>query len=312
MRPLRLPRPLRPSRTLRDVHTRTIAAPADTVGALIDRLGGDPDPVFPTPAWPAMRFDRPLGVGADGGHGFVRYRVTAHEPGRRIRFDFTSGPTGYHEAVVRPLGPDSCRVEHVLESEHGLRQRLLWWTAMRVLHGTVVEELLDNIEQAATGRVRTPVRRSPRVRLFHRLLWDRPKAVGLPAEARLARSAFPHTDFQDAWQMALLPGMPTEPEAWEGVLRGAAFPVQGREGGELLLGHDARHLDFRASILIANGQVTLGTVVRTQHAGGRLYWAVVRRVHPFMARLMLRRTHRRLALAVPSAGEREWARATVE
>ncbi|KPC63695.1 hypothetical protein ADL35_47580, partial [Streptomyces sp. NRRL WC-3753] len=55
------------------------------------------------------------------------------------------------------------------------------------------------------------------------------------------------------------------------------------------------------------GRVTLRTVVRTHHAGGRLYFALVRRVHPVLARAMLRRTHRRLALAAPSAGEREWA-----
>ncbi|MFI9050759.1 DUF2867 domain-containing protein [Streptomyces sp. NPDC053427] len=294
-------------RTVRDVHARTVAAPADVVGALIDRVGGDRDPLFPVPAWPPMRFDRPLAVGADGGHGFVRYRVTAYEPGRRIRFDFTPGPSGFHEVSVHPLGPDSCRVEHVLEGRHRVGQRLLWYAAIKAVHGTVVEELLDNIELAATGGVRTPVRRSPRVRLFHRLQWERPKAVALPAEARLARSAFPRTDFQDAWQMTLPPGMPADPAAWEGVLRGASFPVVGRAGGEILLGKDARHLDFRASLLLANGQVTLGTVVRTHHLSGRLYFALVRHVHPFMARLMLRRTHRRLALAAPSAGQRERA-----
>ncbi|MFJ9848006.1 DUF2867 domain-containing protein [Streptomyces sp. NPDC101150] len=296
-------------RTVRDVHARTIAAPAETVGALMDRLGGDPDPVFPVPAWSPMRFDRPLGVGADGGHAFIRYRVSAYEPGRRIRFDFTPGPSGFHEVTVLPLGPDGCRVEHVLENQHGLAQGLLWHIAIGAVHRTVVEELLDNIERAATGRVRHPVRRTPRVRLLNRLLWDRPKAVPLPAEARLARSAFPRTDFEDAWQMELLPGMPADPAAWEGVLRGASFPVMGRADGEVLLGQDARHLDFRASILIANGQVTLGTVVRTHHLAGRLYFALVRHVHPFMACLMLRRTHRRLALAAPSAGERERARA---
>ncbi|MFF8369395.1 hypothetical protein ACF05W_11190 [Streptomyces lydicus] len=44
-------------RTVRDVHARTVAAPADAVGALLDRLGGDRDPLFPTyatstPSWP--------------------------------------------------------------------------------------------------------------------------------------------------------------------------------------------------------------------------------------------------------------------
>ncbi|MEU9122243.1 DUF2867 domain-containing protein [Streptomyces sp. NPDC048506] len=290
-------------RTVRDVHVRTVPAPAETVGALLDRLGGDHDPLFPSPVWPPMAFDRPLGVGADGGHGFIRYRVSAHEPGRRVRFDFTDG-NGWHEVEVQPLGPDRCRVEHRLESRQPLARQLLWTLALGAVHGTVVEEILDNIERAAVGRVAAPVRRTVRVRLFNRLIWDRPRAVDLPAGAELAHRAFPRTDFQDAWQLALRPGMPTEPEAWKGVLRGASFPVVGRTDEEVLLGQDARHLDFRASIHVADGRVTLGTVVRLHNPAGRLYFALVRRVHPFMARLMLRRTHRRLALAAPSAAER--------
>ncbi|GAA2466921.1 DUF2867 domain-containing protein [Streptomyces mauvecolor] len=98
--------------------------------------------------------------------------------------------------------------------------------------------------------------------------------------------------------------MPTEPEAWTDVLRGAPFPVVGRTGLELLLGREDRHLGFRASTLVACGPVTFGTVVRLHNPAGRLYFAVVRRVRPFMARLMLRRTHRRPALAVPTAADR--------
>lgn len=294
-------------RTVRDVHARTIEAPAEVVGALLDRIGSDRDPLFPVPVWPPLHLDRPLAVGADGGHGPVRYRVGAYEPGRRIRFDFTEGEGGWHEVTVRPLGPDSCRVEHVLEEQLPFGQLLLWLLAIRAVHGTMVEELFDNAERAAAGRVDAPVRRSPWVRLLNRLLWDRPQAVDLPAAARLAHGAFPRADFQDAWQMTLPPGMPHEPEAWQGVLRGA-FPVVGRtDGGEILLGEDGRHLDFRASILVADGRVTLGTVVRVHTTAGRLYFAVVRRVHPFMARSMLRRFHRRLALAAPSAADREAA-----
>ncbi|MEU5211548.1 DUF2867 domain-containing protein [Streptomyces sp. NPDC020742] len=293
-------------RTVREVHTRTVPAPAETVGALLDRLGADDDPLFPTPAWPAMRFDRPLAVGADGGHGPMRYRVSVHEPGRRVRFDFPDG-RGWHEVAVYPDGPDRCRVEHVLHSRQTLLTSLVWHLAIGSGHATVVEELLDNAERAAGGTP-APARRPLRARLAHRALWARPRAVELPAAARLAHQAFPRTDFQDAWQMELLPGMPRRPEAWAGGLRGAAFPVVGRTDGEVLLGRDARHLDFRASILVADGTVTLGTVVRLHNAAGRLYFAVVRHLHPVMARLMLRRIHRRLALAALSAGEREAAR----
>ncbi|MFE3186057.1 hypothetical protein ACFXKR_35090 [Streptomyces violascens] len=56
--------------------------------------------------------------------------------------------------------------------------------------------------------------------------------------------------------------MPTGPEAWTDVLRGASFPVVGRTGHGLLLGRNTWHLGFRASILVADGLVTLGTVER--------------------------------------------------
>ncbi|MFF7752100.1 DUF2867 domain-containing protein [Streptomyces sp. NPDC007971] len=295
---------MRRFRTIRNVHERTVEAPAEAVGALLDRVSSPNDPLWPAPAWPPMRFDRPLGVGADGGHGFVRYRVCAYEPGRRARFAFTPPLSGHHEFVVEPLGQDRCRIRHTLELERRGSTLWTWILAVRWMHDTVVEELFDNVERAATGTVTSPVRWSLWVRLLHRVTWQRAAARAFPVDARLARAAFERTDYSDAWQMALRPGMPRDPEAWRSVLRGAPFRVVGREGGEVLLGQDAGHLDVRASILVDDRRVTLSTVVRLHNWRGRLYWAAVKRVHPFMARTMLRRIHRRLALTAPPAAER--------
>ncbi|TVZ79043.1 DUF2867 domain-containing protein [Streptomyces sp. BK340] len=295
---------MRRFRTISNVHERTIEAPAQTVGTLLERLSSLHDPLWPAPAWPPMRFDRPLGVGADGGHGFVRYRVRAYEPGRRARFDFNPPTSGYHEFVIEPMGRDRCRVRHTLELQRRGPMVLGWALAVRWMHDTVVEELFDNIERSATGAVPDPVRWTPWVRLLHRLTWERAAGGPLPADARLVRAAFEQTDYADAWRMTMRPGMPLDPEPWRDVLRGASFPVVGRQGGEVLLGEDAGHLDFRASIHVDDREVTLSTVVRIHNWRGRLYWAVVGRVHPFMARMMLRRIHRRLALTAPSAAER--------
>ncbi|RST10273.1 DUF2867 domain-containing protein [Streptomyces sp. WAC05374] len=293
-------------RTVRNVHARVIEAPAEQVGALLDRIAGDDDPLFPTPAWTPVRFDRPLGVGADGGHGGVRYRVTAYTPGRGIRFDFAPPSTGHHRLDVEPLGPGRCRLVHTLEERQGPGQALLWSLFIRPLHDSVIEELLDNAERATSGTTAgRPVTRSPWVRLLHRLEHARPAATPVPAAARLARAAFDRPDFTDAWRMPLAPGMDRDPRAWRGVL---PFPVNAVEGGELLLGQDAAHLDFRASLLVEDHSVTLSTVVRTHNRLGRLYFGAVRHVHPYMARMMLRRTYRRIALAAPTAGERHWAR----
>ncbi|MFF4550585.1 DUF2867 domain-containing protein [Streptomyces sp. NPDC001435] len=78
-----------------------------------------------------------------------------------------------------------------------------------------------------------------------------------------------------------------------------------------MLGEDASHLDFRASVLGDDSSVTLATAVRLHNTRGRLYFAVVRRVHPYMARRALRRAHRRVAFAARPAGERH-ARADVQ
>ncbi|MEV2249090.1 DUF2867 domain-containing protein [Streptomyces sp. NPDC050147] len=293
--------------TVLNEHDRVIDAPAEVVGALFDRLSAEDDPVFPTPAWDAMIFDRPLGVGATGGHGPVRYRVVGYEPGSRVRFAFTPPDNGFHEMSVEPAGEGRCRVRHVLETELRGANRLMWPAVVRPLHDTMVEEIFDNMERAATGDCARPVRWSPRVRLYNRLMWPRPETVGVPEAARLLRTAVDRPGYEDAYRMELLPGQPRDPEAWTGILRDA-FPVIAREGDELLLEVEARGLTARASILVDGRHVTLSSTVRADTLRGKVYWGVVRRFHPFMARTMLRRTHRKLALATPTAGERELER----
>ncbi|MFF3915880.1 DUF2867 domain-containing protein [Streptomyces sp. NPDC001852] len=293
---------------IRNVHERVIEVPAAAAGALLDRLSAADDPIFPTPAWPRMRLDGPLAVGSDGGHGRIRYHVTAYEPGRRVRFDTPpdGGLDGYHELTVAPVGAGRCRVRHVLECEARGLLRFQWACVIRHLHDTMVEEIFDNIERAAAGGVARPVRWTPWVRLLHRLGWARPQAVATPAGARLIRTCLDRSDYEDAYRMELLPGLPRDPAAWTGILR-SAFPVLDQADGELLLDVNTAGLTARASILVDERYVTLSTAVKADGLRARLYWGVVRRVHPFMARTMFRRTHRRLALAAPSAGERHGA-----
>ncbi|CAM5230143.1 hypothetical protein SALBM135S_08299 [Streptomyces alboniger] len=289
--------------TAHNEHERVVDAPAPVVGALLDRLSAPDDPLFPTPVWPAMTLDGPLAVGASGGHGPVRYRVAEYEPGRRVRFAFTAPDEGFHEMTVEPVDGGRCRVRHVLRTRLRGRDRLLWPLVVRPVHEAMVEETLDNVERAV-GTLTRPARRSPRVRLLHRLGWHRPEAVGTPDAARLIRRAVEGAGYRDAYRMDLLPGHPRDPRAWTGVLRDA-FPVVAEEGGELLMDVDTAGLTARASILVDERHVTLCTAVRADTPRARIYWGLVRRAHPFMARMMLRRVHRGLALAAPSAAERE-------
>ena len=71
---------------IRNVRERQLGAPAGVVGPLIDSLTGPDDRLWPHELWPRMRFDRPLGVGARGGHGPIRYRVEECVPGSRILY----------------------------------------------------------------------------------------------------------------------------------------------------------------------------------------------------------------------------------
>jgi hypothetical protein len=129
---------------------------------------------------------------------------------------------------------------------------------------------------------------------------DKPLAVGFPEGARLIRAAVDRPDYQDAYAIELRPGMPRDPAAWTGILRDA-FPIEAQQGGEALMNVSTAGLDAWASIVVDEKYVTLCSSVKTNAWRSRLYWGVVKRVHPFMARAMMVRTHRRLALAAQNA-----------
>ncbi|WP_437765210.1 hypothetical protein WMF27_31175 [Sorangium sp. So ce281] len=104
-----------------NVHRRLLRASPERVGALIDSLASLEDALWPRHAWPRMELDRPLGVGAAGGHGPIRYFVADHAEGRRVRFRFTGpqGFDGWHGFDVLAVAPEHCVLEHRLEMRAG-------------------------------------------------------------------------------------------------------------------------------------------------------------------------------------------------
>jgi hypothetical protein len=156
---------------MRNVHERVVAASADRVGALLDALGGPGDRLWPAPEWPPMRLDRPLAIGARGGHASIRYKVTAHDPGRRVQFTFAPGVgvRGTHTFTVTPLGADRTLLRHDMAVRLEGPLRLGWPLVVRWLHDALLEDLLDRAEDAVGV---PPVRRaghSAWVRLLRRL-----------------------------------------------------------------------------------------------------------------------------------------------
>ncbi|MER8029915.1 hypothetical protein ABTZ78_13250 [Streptomyces bauhiniae] len=87
--------------------------------------------------------------------------------------------------------------------------------------------------------------------------------------------------------------MPRDSAAWTGILRNA-FPVVARQDGEALMDVGTAGLDAWASI-VDERYVTLCTSVKAVTRRSGLYWSAVKRVHPFMARTTMVRTHRRLS-----------------
>jgi hypothetical protein len=154
------------------IHTRDLPVSAEELGKILNTLAGPDDKIWPIERWPndPIGFDRPLQVGARGGHGTIRYAVTAYEPGRRIGFEFEpgSGLRGGHRFEVEPDGKGGARLRHVLETEvDGIYRALR--PVFLGMHDALVEDLLDKAELAATGRVPRPARWPRWLRVANRI-----------------------------------------------------------------------------------------------------------------------------------------------
>jgi hypothetical protein len=156
---------------VRNVHQRSLAAPPSQVGTLLDSLSSRDDRLWPTGAWPPMRFDRPLEVGARGGHGPIRYYVEAYTPGQSIRFRFLAprGFDGHHGFDFHEGDTGATVLRHTLEMSTRGRATVSWLLVYRPLHDALIEDCLTRAE-SALGLSSHPVPWSARVRLLRWML----------------------------------------------------------------------------------------------------------------------------------------------
>lgn len=152
------------------LHERTINAPMEAAGCLLDGLSGPDDKLWPRHGWPPMELDAPLGKGAKGGHGPVRYTVSEHVPGRSVVFDFdnsgiVAGFRGTHRFEVLPAG-DSVIVRHIIDAESDLLTWLRWQIMIRPLHDALVQDALDLAERGTGGEPEKPAQWSTWVKLL--------------------------------------------------------------------------------------------------------------------------------------------------
>lgn len=136
-----------------NVHERSLPAAPGAVGALLDGLSSREDALWPAAHWPPLVMDRPLGVGAKGGHGPVRYAVSAYVPGRLVtcRFTAPAGFEGTHGFEIMPAGERGCILRHTLEMNATGPALLSWPLVFRPLHDALLEDCLA-LAQAALGQ----------------------------------------------------------------------------------------------------------------------------------------------------------------
>ncbi|GAA4384645.1 DUF2867 domain-containing protein [Hymenobacter koreensis] len=87
-------------------------------------------------------------------------------------------------------------------------------------------------------------------------------------------------------------------------MRFGPFRVFDVRPGEVLLGENDKHLDFRVSVFVQPGaagtEAVVSTAVRYNNRFGRLYFALVRPFHQLVVPAMLRHGRRQLAAAAPA------------
>jgi hypothetical protein len=153
-----------------NIHERIYPASPAQLADLLARIAEPPSPMWPR-RWPPMLLDRPLSMGARGGHGPIRYHCTAYEPNHLAEFTFTM-PTFKGTHTFEILGPT---LRHTLRAHpHGIG-RLVWPVALRWLHDACLEDLLDHTADSLGHPPPTRTRWSPYVRLLRRLATLQPR-----------------------------------------------------------------------------------------------------------------------------------------
>ncbi len=143
---------------IKNIHQRQLAKPAKEVAVLLAQLASNNDVLWPHERWPAMYFDKPIGVGAIGGHGPIQYFVKIFDPQNRIEFVFTApkGFYGHHALVLIAKENDSCVLRHELAMQTNGSANFSWPLIILHLHNALIEDALDKASAWANNRPYVP------------------------------------------------------------------------------------------------------------------------------------------------------------
>ncbi len=158
---------------IRNVHERRLNAPPAGAGTILDTLSSKDDVLWPNDRWPPMKFDSSLRVGAKGGHGPIRYAVTAYVPGRIAEFQFdgtglTARWDGRHLFEVIPR-KSHVILRHTIDAAGDPKTWLVWFFMIRPMHNALMEDALDRAQSALGAPVKKQARWGPWVRLMRRM-----------------------------------------------------------------------------------------------------------------------------------------------
>jgi hypothetical protein len=160
-------------------HEVEVAADPAQAGALLDSLSGQDDRLWPHENWMPMELDRPLGVGARGGHGPVRYSVIEYDPGRRVVFKFDDDGIfkrvdGRHWYEIVSDGEGTGVVlRHVIEARGGFLFWLQWLMVVEPLHDALIRDAWDKARTNLGQPPDKPAKWSWWVRLLRKALAPR-------------------------------------------------------------------------------------------------------------------------------------------
>lgn len=129
-------------------HKLQISKPAAEVGKLLDSLASERDQLWPLENWPKIYFDRPLQVGAHGGHSPIQYEITNYIPQEFIQFKFIApaGFVGIHYFKIETLDANRCEISHTIEMNVTGKGIITWHIAILYLHNALIRDLFAKAE----------------------------------------------------------------------------------------------------------------------------------------------------------------------